>query len=64
MSARTTAGAGLASFARARCRCGHLPTHHMLVVPIPETDSFRLDPAGPCAICGESVCRRFQPVPG
>ncbi|MGA8543091.1 MAG: hypothetical protein WB947_06100 [Thermoplasmata archaeon] len=47
--------------ARARCRCGHLPTHHMLVVPVGSSASFRLDPSGPCALCGEGVCRKFTP---
>jgi hypothetical protein len=44
-----------------RCRCGHLPTHHMTVVAIAESASFRLDPNGPCALCGESVCHRYTP---
>ncbi|HXY46905.1 MAG TPA: hypothetical protein VEK13_03280 [Thermoplasmata archaeon] len=60
VSRATTETAG-ESFSRARCRCGHLPTHHMVVVPIGSTFSFRLEPTGPCAICGEAVCRRFQP---
>ncbi len=47
--------------ARARCRCGHLPTHHMVVVPTAGAGNFRLDPSGPCAICGEAVCRKFTP---
>ncbi len=46
---------------RARCRCGHLPTHHMVVVSIGSSASFRLEASGPCAICGEAACRRFTP---
>ncbi|MCI4339011.1 MAG: hypothetical protein L3J68_01595 [Thermoplasmata archaeon] len=46
---------------RARCRCGHLPTHHMVVVPVGVSASFRLEPSGPCAICGDAVCRKFTP---
>ncbi|MGP8075504.1 MAG: hypothetical protein ACLP8Y_02035 [Thermoplasmata archaeon] len=44
-----------------RCRCGHLPTHHMEVAGIGRTASFRLAPTGPCVLCGESVCRRYTP---
>ncbi len=44
---------------RARCRCGHLPTHHMVVVAVGASGNFRLEPSGPCAICGEAVCRKF-----
>jgi len=46
---------------RPRCRCGHLPTHHMEVVPVPGTASFQLKPTGPCLLCGESVCHRYSP---
>jgi len=61
MVARPASEIASASYSRARCRCGHLPTHHMVVVAIAPNASYRLDPSGPCAICGESVCRRFQP---
>ena len=46
---------------RTRCRCGHLPTHHMVVVPVGDSANFRLDPSGPCVICGEANCKRFTP---
>ena len=49
--------------ARAICRCGHRPTHHMVVEPVGETGNFRLVPKGPCVVCGESVCRQFTPGP-
>ncbi|MCI4370696.1 MAG: hypothetical protein L3J81_05140 [Thermoplasmata archaeon] len=46
-----------------RCRCGHYPTTHMRVVPAggSAAGSFRLEPVGPCQVCGESSCRRFAP---
>ncbi len=47
--------------ARGRCRCGHLPTHHMVVVPATTSANFRLDPSGPCILCGEAACRRYTP---
>jgi hypothetical protein len=46
---------------RARCRCGHLPTHHMVVVPIGTTGNYRLEASGPCVICGEGTCRKYAP---
>ena len=46
---------------RPRCRCGHLPTHHMEVAAVGNTASFQLKPTGPCHICGESVCHRYTP---
>ncbi|HXQ48170.1 MAG TPA: hypothetical protein VN842_00105 [Thermoplasmata archaeon] len=46
---------------RARCRCGHLPTHHMVVLPVGASGNFRLEPSGPCALCGEGICRKFSP---
>jgi hypothetical protein len=49
---------------RHRCRCGHFPTDHMVVVPVGSTGNFRLDPVGPCAICGEGGCRKFSPGTG
>jgi len=49
---------------KARCRCGHLPTHHMVVVPVGTTGNYCLDPSGPCALCGEGVCRKFAPGEG
>ncbi|MCI4350063.1 MAG: hypothetical protein L3K15_00910 [Thermoplasmata archaeon] len=47
-----------------RCRCGHFPTHHMKVAPVEERrpGGFRLEPTGPCAVCGESACPRFAPT--
>ncbi|MHB1931768.1 MAG: hypothetical protein ACYCPV_02095 [Thermoplasmata archaeon] len=45
-----------------RCRCGHLPSDHMVVVPIGTSGSFRLDPQGPCALCAAAVCPRFSPA--
>jgi hypothetical protein len=44
---------------RARCRCGHLPTHHMVVVPVGTSGNYRLEPAGLCALCGEGTCRKY-----
>ncbi|HLM91327.1 MAG TPA: hypothetical protein VK424_04660 [Thermoplasmata archaeon] len=61
MTDRSSGGSAAPSPSRSRCRCGHLPTHHMVVLPIGTSDSFRLDPSGPCAICGEGVCRHFAP---
>jgi hypothetical protein len=52
---------GPTSPVRGHCRCGHLPTHHMVVVPVGATGNFRLDPIGPCSICGEATCKRFTP---
>lgn len=57
---------------RVVCRCGHLPGAHMRVVPIGSGGSiggFRLDPSGPCAVCGSPRCAAFsresgaRPVP-
>ncbi|HTT72974.1 MAG TPA: hypothetical protein VMG99_02325 [Thermoplasmata archaeon] len=62
MAARTDWGGGAAPRRAARCRCGHLPTHHMVVVPTASAVGFQLAPTGPCAICGEAGCRRFQPA--
>ncbi len=47
-----------------RCRCGHWPGDHMVVVPIGTTGNFRLEPSGPCALCGDTVCLHFAPAPG
>ncbi|MCI4365492.1 MAG: hypothetical protein L3K10_05470 [Thermoplasmata archaeon] len=59
---RTRVGVDLASAPlKARCQCGHLPTHHMVVVAIGLSGGFRLEPSGPCALCGEATCRRFTP---
>ncbi|HTW39627.1 MAG TPA: hypothetical protein VMF04_02045 [Thermoplasmata archaeon] len=60
MAARVDPAAALS--AHARCRCGHLPTHHMVVQPIGSSGNFRLEPFGPCALCGEGVCRKFAPA--
>jgi len=49
--------------ARHRCRCGHFPTDHMTVQPVGTSGNFRLEPSGPCAVCGESACRRYAPGP-
>ncbi|MFZ0699387.1 MAG: hypothetical protein WAN74_04265 [Thermoplasmata archaeon] len=46
---------------RFRCRCGHLLTNHMQVEAILGSASFRLEPTGPCAVCGEGLCRKFSP---
>ncbi|HLN50763.1 MAG: hypothetical protein ACLQD9_03165 [Thermoplasmata archaeon] len=46
---------------RGRCRCGHLATHHMVVKPVEGSASFRLEPSGPCQVCGEALCRKFTP---
>lgn len=46
---------------RSRCRCGHLPTHHMAVAPIGTSGNYRLEPTAPCAICGEGICRKYSP---
>ncbi len=61
MVSRTSAEVPGVAFSRIRCRCSHLPTHHMVVVPIGTSASYRLDPTGPCAICGESICKKYQP---
>jgi len=37
----------------------------MVTRPIGTTSNFRLEPSGPCAICGEAGCRQYVPaVPG
>ena len=48
-----------------RCACGHAPTTHMIVVAISDggLGGFRLDPDGPCALCGSGSCARYAPVP-
>ncbi|MCI4317183.1 MAG: hypothetical protein L3J96_01470 [Thermoplasmata archaeon] len=56
-----TEGRGPIEAARNRCRCGHYPTSHMRVVPVAESGSFRLEPNGPCSLCGEAACRQFTP---
>jgi hypothetical protein len=33
----------------------------MVVVPIGTSGNFRLEPSGPCALCGEGICRKFSP---
>jgi hypothetical protein len=33
----------------------------MVVVRIEGSANWRLDPSGPCQLCGESVCRKFTP---
>ncbi|HTW55530.1 MAG TPA: hypothetical protein VMG36_03675 [Thermoplasmata archaeon] len=48
---------------RGRCRCGHLPTHHMVVAPAPGGGGYRLDPSGPCQLCGEASCRAYVAAP-
>ena len=45
-----------------RCRCGHYPTQHTVVRPVGISSSFRLDPGGPCAVCGEANCRAYVPA--
>ncbi|HZY70250.1 MAG TPA: hypothetical protein VFF67_04645 [Thermoplasmata archaeon] len=47
--------------ARNRCRCGHFPATHMRVLPVTDghAGGYRLDPSGPCTICGEAACARF-----
>jgi hypothetical protein len=49
---------------RARCRCGHLPTHHTVVVHVDRSANWRLDPSGPCQLCGEANCRKYAPTGG
>ena len=61
MKAAAASGASTRLAGGPRCRCGHLPTHHMEVVAIGSSASFRLVPTGPCSLCGESVCRRYTP---
>ncbi|MFI5414956.1 MAG: hypothetical protein ACHQ16_04730, partial [Candidatus Lutacidiplasmatales archaeon] len=48
----------------ARCRCGHYPTSHMRVAPVGagSPGNFRLEPTGPCAVCGDAGCARFTPA--
>jgi hypothetical protein len=52
----------------AACRCGHLPGAHMRVVPIGtgvSVGGYRLEPSGPCTICGAPRCGAFSgPAPG
>ncbi|HLM70745.1 MAG TPA: hypothetical protein VK423_05135 [Thermoplasmata archaeon] len=61
MRAAAASGAGTRPAGGPRCRCGHLPTHHMEVVAIGSTASFRLTPTSSCAVCGESICRHYTP---
>ncbi|MGA9839269.1 MAG: hypothetical protein WBF81_05515 [Thermoplasmata archaeon] len=61
MAARTETGASPWAPSRARCRCGHLPTHHMVVVPTGTTANYLLEATGPCVLCGEAACRKFTP---
>ena len=61
MAARGATGPAMTGFLKARCRCGHLPTHHMVVESVGTTGNYRLVPSGPCAICGELVCRVYAP---
>ncbi|MGD1099192.1 MAG: hypothetical protein ABR888_02455 [Thermoplasmata archaeon] len=61
MRAAAASGGATRPAGRPRCRCGHLPTHHMEVVAIGTSASFRLQPTGPCALCGEAVCHRYTP---
>jgi hypothetical protein len=62
MGTRSAAELASSLFARSRCQCGHLPTHHMAVQPLGDSFNFRLAPVGPCAICGEASCKRYTPV--
>ncbi len=48
---------------RYRCRCGHLPTHHMSIAPIGDSGNFRLLPLGPCELCGPGLCPAYVPAP-
>ncbi len=59
MPRRTAAESEPTTPNRHRCRCGHFPTDHMVVTPVGASGNFRLDPSGPCTICGEGVCRKF-----
>ncbi|MEM0129460.1 MAG: hypothetical protein QXG65_04805 [Thermoplasmata archaeon] len=67
MDGRTEPGAGprhgRGGSLRVRCACGHLPTHHMRVVPVDAGGNQRLDPSGPCEICGPAICAEFRPRP-
>jgi hypothetical protein len=47
---------------RGRCRCGHYPTHHMVTKVLAGSASYRLDPVGPCSICGASACPAYVPA--
>ncbi|HXW67846.1 MAG TPA: hypothetical protein VEL82_08250 [Thermoplasmata archaeon] len=60
MAGRWAEGASSAAPGRARCRCGHLPTHHMVVVPLSGAAGARLEASGPCAVCGEAACRHYS----
>ncbi|MCI4363921.1 MAG: hypothetical protein L3K13_06440 [Thermoplasmata archaeon] len=46
---------------RNRCRCGHYPTAHLEVRPVPGggSASFALLPTGPCQVCGASECPSY-----
>jgi hypothetical protein len=61
MTGRSAGEVPAPAVSKTRCRCGHLPTHHMVVAPVGSSGNFRLDPSGPCALCGEAVCRHFTP---
>jgi hypothetical protein len=61
MTVRTAEEEGSRAPARYRCRCGHFPTDHMVVLPVGSSGNFRLEASGPCALCGESLCRKFTP---
>jgi len=61
MRMAAASGSATRPVARPRCRCGHLPTHHMEVVPVGTTANYQLKPTGPCYLCGESVCHRYTP---
>ncbi|MGA8303963.1 MAG: hypothetical protein WA691_00650 [Thermoplasmata archaeon] len=61
MALPTPSGLGAGAPTRARCRCGHWPTQHMVVRPVEGSANFRLEPSGPCGVCGEAECRKFAP---
>jgi hypothetical protein len=46
-----------------RCRCGHYPVAHMRVVAVgpASAGSSRLEPSGPCEVCGAAACAKFVP---
>ncbi|HTT15916.1 MAG TPA: hypothetical protein VMH49_00955 [Thermoplasmata archaeon] len=49
---------------RGRCRCGHYPSQHMVTRAIPGSSNVRLEPSGPCVLCGEGTCRVYAPSAG
>ena len=58
MVAQATPPAG-----HARCRCGHFPAPHMIVVPDTpgKPGGFHMAAEGSCVVCGSSGCAKYSP---